>query len=100
MNKKRAKQETEHVKIENGDLKGVINLNTLQLDDMQQYNCRENIRVYGVQKPKSSKDDGETVILNVAKTLGVNLRSADVQRAHRLQNSQSCTKGNSAHALL
>ena len=62
----------------------MINLNTLQLDDMQHYNCRENIRVYGVQEAKSTMDDGETVILNVAKTLSVNLRPADCQRAHRL----------------
>ena len=62
----------------------MINLNTLQLDDMQQYNRIENIRVYGVQEAKSSKDDGDTVILNVAKTLGVNLRPADIQRARRL----------------
>ena len=81
---KMSKQEIEHLKIENGALKRVINLNTLQLDDMQQYNRRKNICVYGVQVAKSSKDDGETVILNVAKTLGVNLRPADIQRPHRL----------------
>ena len=40
---KTSNQEIEHLKIENGDLKRVINLNTLQLDDMQQYNRRENI---------------------------------------------------------
>ena len=65
---KTSKEEIEQLKIENGDLKRVINLNTLQLDDMQQYNRRENIRVYGVQEAKSSKDDGETVILNVVNT--------------------------------
>ena len=78
---KTSKQEIENLKIENGDLKHVINLNTLQLDNMQHYNCRENIRVYGVQEAKSSKDDGETDILNVAKTLGVNLWPADIQRS-------------------
>ena len=77
-------REIEHLKIENGDLKRVINLNTLQLNDMQQYNRRENIRVYGVQEAKSSKNDGETVTLNVANTLGVNLRPADIQHARRL----------------
>ena len=51
---------------------------------MQQYNRRENIRVCGVQEVKPSKNDGETVILNLAKTLRVNLRQADIQRAHRL----------------
>ena len=81
---KTSKQEIEYLKIENGDLKRVINLNTLQLDDMQQYNRRENIRVYGIQEAKSTKDDGETVILNVAKTLDVNLWPADIQRTHRL----------------
>ena len=89
---KTSKQEIEHLKIENGDLKRVINLNTLQLDDMQQHNRRETIRVYGVQETKSTKDDGETVILNVAKTLGVNLRPADIQRAHRLGKKKKNVK--------
>ena len=70
----------------------MINLNTLQLDDMQQYNRRENICVYGVQKAKYSKDDGETVILNVAKTLGVNLQPADIQRSHRLGKKKNAEK--------
>ena len=64
--------------------KRVINLNTLQSDDMLQYNRRENSREYGVQEAKSSKDDVETVVLNVAKTLSVNLRPTDNQRSHRL----------------
>ena len=42
----------------------MINLNTLQLDDMQQCNRRENFRIYGVQETKPTKDDGKTVILN------------------------------------
>ena len=62
----------------------MINLNTLQLDDMQQYNCRKNFRVCGVQEAKSSKDDGETLILNVAKIRGVKSRPVDIQRAYRL----------------
>ena len=89
---KMSKQEIQHLKIENGDLKRVINLNTLQVDDMQQYNRRETIRVYGVQEAKSSKDDGETVTLNVAKILGVNLRPADIQRAHRLGKKKNVEK--------
>ena len=59
---------------------------------MQQYSRRENICVYGVQEAKSSKDDGETVILNVAKTLGVNLRPEDIQRAHTLGKKKNVEK--------
>ena len=40
----------------------------------------------------ATKDDGETVILNVAKTVGVNLRPADIQRVHRLGKKKNVEK--------
>ena len=81
---KQSKEEIKLLKLENGDLKQALNFNTAQIDDMQQYSRRENLRIYGIEKSNSNKDDGETVILNVAKTLGIQLEAKDVQRAHRL----------------
>ena len=44
---KESQDEIGNLKIENANLKQVINLNILQLDDLQQYSGRENIRIYG-----------------------------------------------------
>ena len=44
------------------------------------------------KKPSLAKDDGETVNLNAAKTLGINLRPAHIQYAHRLGKKKNIEK--------
>ena len=45
---KEQKDKIRNPKIENGNLKQVINLNILQIDDLQQYPQLKNIRIYGI----------------------------------------------------
>ena len=51
---------------------------------MKQYGRTENIRIQGVPESTGNRDDGEMVVLEIAKILNVNLESGDIQRAHRL----------------
>ena len=55
-----------------------------KLDSLEQYGCRENLRIHNIPENKETIDDGEEIILKVAKCLNVNLQSSDIQRAHRL----------------
>ena len=49
---------------------------------MEQYVRRENIRIHGVPESTGNRDDGEMVVLEIAKKTNVNLESGDIQ--HRL----------------
>ena len=56
----------------------------MEVDNLQQYSRRENIRVHGVPEQAGKRDDGETVTLEIAETLGIELQECDIQRTHRL----------------
>jgi len=84
----KSKEEIKTIKIENERLKQALNLNIINLDALEQYNRRENIRIHGVSE-ESNVDDGEKVISNVAKALNIELEDRDIQRAHRLGKRKS-----------
>ena len=79
-----AKKEIVQVKKENERLKQAINLNIFANDDLDQYNRRENIRIYGVPEISGKKDDGEDVLFQIAEELNIELDEWDIQRCHRL----------------
>ena len=79
-----AKKEIVQVKKENERLKQAINLNIFATDDLDQYNRRENIRIYGVPEISGKKDDGENVLFQIAEELNLELDEWDIQRCHRL----------------
>ena len=79
-----AKKEIVQVKQENELLKQAINLNIFANDDLDQYNRRENIRIYGVPEISGKKDDGEDVLFQIAEELNIELDEWDIQRCHRL----------------
>jgi len=82
---KESKYEIKLVKIENERLKQALNLNIVNLDALEQYNRRENIRIHGVTENEMNRaDDGEQVAFQVADALGIELEKDDIQRAHRL----------------
>ena len=86
----RSKSKVKRLEIENPQLKQTANLTLYKLDFLEQYGRRENLRIHHVPKNKIKKenkkaiDDGEEIILKVAKCLNVNLQSSDIQRPHRL----------------
>ena len=59
-------------------------MNIYKQDEPEQYNRRENLRIYGVPETNSRKNDGESVLSNIADKLGMELNEWDIQRAHRL----------------
>ena len=79
-----AKIEIVQVKKENERLKQAINLNIFANDGLDQYNRRENIRIYGVPEISGKKDDGKDVFLQIAEELNIELDEWDIQRCHRL----------------
>ena len=81
---KKSDQKIEELKIENEKLKQTLNINTLEIDNLQQYSRRENIRIHGIPEPKGKKDDGEEVVMKLAEKLGINMESYDIKRAHRM----------------
>ena len=73
---KKSDQKIEELKTENEKLKQVLNRNTLEIDNLQQYSRRENIRIHGIPK---SKNDGEKVVVELAEKLVI-LDSYDILR--------------------
>ena len=80
----KSKAEVKKVKNENSLLVQAVNICVSKVDGMEQYGRRENIRIHGVPESSGNRDDGEMVVLEIAKKLNVNLESGDIQRAHRL----------------
>ena len=84
-----SKDQIRNLKIENGNLNQVINLNILQLADLQQYSRRENIGVYGIPQSQFKADDGEKVIMEIAKESIIELEDNEIRRAHRFGKKRS-----------
>ena len=62
-----------------------MNINFYKIDDLKQYGRRENMQIHGIPESTDSvDDDGEKVILKMAKDLNIELKDSDIQRAHRL----------------
>jgi len=78
------KEHLNEVKTKNARLKQLVNLNHYQLDSLEQYGRRKNIRFYNVPEWSDDKDDGEDKLFEFAKTLNIKLEEADLQRVHRL----------------
>ena len=80
-----SKTEINKVKVENSRLKQIVNIDIYKIDDFEQYGCRENMRIHGISESTDSvDDDGEKVILKMAKDLNIELKDNDIQRAHQL----------------
>ena len=72
---KDSKPEVNKVKVENSRLKQIVNINLYKIDDLEQCSRRENMRIYKI--PESTDfvdDDGEKVILKMAKDLNIELK--------------------------
>ena len=65
-------------------LKQTMNLNLYKMDDLEQYNRGENLKLYGISEKCNNKDDGEDTLSQIAEVLDIKLDDFDIQRAHRL----------------
>ena len=74
----------EETKEENQRLKQQLSLSLYKSDSLEQYGRRENLRIYNVPESANKKDDGEDIIIEIAKLLNVDLKDLDIQRAHWL----------------
>ena len=54
------------------------------MDDLEQYNRGENLKLYGISEKCNHKDDGEDTLSQIAEVLDIKLDDFDIQRAHRL----------------
>ena len=82
------------LKNENIKLKQALSLAVYNVDALEQYGRRENIRIHGVaEKLNSNKDDGEEVVANIAAELGIDINECDIQRAHRLGKKKNSPGG-------
>ena len=86
---KKSDQKIKELKTENEKLKQALNINTLEIDNLQQYSRRENIRIHRIPQSKGKKDDGEEVVIELAEKLGINMESYDIQRAHHMGRKRS-----------
>ena len=88
------KLEISQLKVENEKLKQITNLSIYKIDELDQYNRRENLRIHGIQENDSNRDDGEEVVMKIAEELNIGITALDIQRAHRLgkRNSNSVAK--------
>ena len=53
-----------------------MSLRVFNVDSLEQYGRHENLRIYGIPKNVSNKDDGEEVVSKLAEELDI-----DVQRS-------------------
>ena len=77
----------EELKVSNETLTG-------QLDDLEQYTRRTNIRIYGIPESNvesaDSREDTDILSLNFVKEeLGVDLKLEDISRSHRVGKGSS-----------
>ena len=61
---KRSNKKIKELKSENEQLKQAVNMNIQEIDNLEQYYRRENIRIHGVPEPKGKKDDGRKWLLS------------------------------------
>ena len=87
------------LEIENERLKKSVNLSLFKIDALEQYGRRENLRIHGIPESKNNQDDGEEIVLKIAKSLNVDLQPCEIQTAHRLGKKPSITFQNQDQLL-
>ena len=75
---KRSHQKIKELKSENEQLKQVVNINILEIDNLEQYSRRENIRIHGVPEPQGKNNDGEEVVVELDEKPSINIESYNI----------------------
>ena len=80
----RTNRKEKRLEIENERLKNSVNLSLFKIDALEQYGRRKNLRIHGTPESKNNQDDGEEIVLKIAKSLNVDLQTCEIQTANRL----------------
>ena len=75
------KEKLKEIRMKNAKLKQALNVNIFSTDAIDRCGRRANIRIQGVPKNTTEKDDGEEIVKKIAMELGIKLQDSDVQRA-------------------
>ena len=68
----------------NERMKQSVNTQAFQMDELNQYGRRENIRILSVAQESNSKDDTEKVVKKVTAALGIQISDRDIERAQQI----------------
>ena len=76
----RTNRKARRIEIENENerLKKSVNLSLFKIDALEQYGRRENLRIHGIPESKNNQDDGEQIVLKIAKSLNVDLQPYEI----------------------
>ena len=77
-------QTVECVRKEMETLRTQVQSQNFELDRLQQYSRRDNIRVYGIAEATDENENTNSVIVKVAKDMGVDISEHDLSVNHRL----------------
>ena len=81
-NNKHNVQELKKLNKRTADLQNKSNEEELKLDELEQYDRRQNLELVGV--PHEENEDVTQIVLDLAGTIGVDLEEGDISIAHRL----------------
>ena len=76
-----------------------MNLSPFKIDAFEQYGRCENLRIHGIPESKNNLDDGEEIVLKIAKSLNIDLQPCEIQKAHRLGKKPPITFQNQDQLL-
>lgn len=76
------RDETSRLTAENTDLKTRVTKLENALDDSEQYSRRNSLRITNI--PETNSDDTDTIVIDIAKTLNVDISPTDIDRSHRV----------------
>ena len=71
----------------NNKVKKEVQCQKFELDKLEQYGRRENIKIFGV--PSSAEENTNDIVVKVASNMGVNISDEDISISHRLPSSRS-----------
>ena len=93
-------EEMLNLKAENIKLKQKLSLNVFNVDALEQCGRRKNLRIHGSPETKKKQDDGENIVFELAKELNIDLKSCDIQRAHRLGKKKKTADAKSRQVIV
>ena len=54
-------------------MKQALNVTNYKIDELEQYSRRENLQIHRIPESPNNKDEGEDIVLYIAKFLGIEL---------------------------
>ena len=92
---KKSDDKINNITIESDNLKKKVKSLEMALEKQEQYSRRQCLRVYGLPEAPNEKTD--TVILDLATKMGINLAAQDIDRSHRITPRRPSTQHQKQH---